>query len=219
MQKVRSNSRTTFKGIAASTTIVILRHHLGPALSAIVSPKLCSDLEIFRGKLQMHTVNKWAATNGHPLVHTSNLLKNQVNFIGCHIVEFQHVLHGPAILLPRVGSITQQKIAFLPKNFSVVLSDCVLAIKSRTNIDIELLGQAILEEWEVFRTAYGGTGAPYTTLERINEILSVCISARLMKLEASAKTISARLAITNIIAVESSIKDRSDPWYLLAASA
>ncbi len=179
VQKIQSNPRSTFKGIAASTTIAILHHHhIGRMVRPLETPVVNSDLEIFRGKLQMHTVDKWASVGGYPLVHTSNLSRNRVNFLSCPTVNFRHVVNGPAILLPRVGLVTQEKVAILPKCKSVVLSDCVLAIKSKTDNNVALMSQAIFEQWNIFRTAYGGTGAPYTTLERISEVLSLCINAQ-----------------------------------------
>ncbi|RYF47176.1 MAG: hypothetical protein EOO38_12665 [Cytophagaceae bacterium] len=99
------------------------------------------------------------------------------------------------------------------------MSDCVLAVRSKKNLDIERLGQAILEQWDTFRTAYGGTGAPYTTLERISEILSVCIGAQKVKIAPPAKTMNAVLTIHHNIAIGSTFEDIADPRYLLAASA
>ena len=126
----------------------------------------------------MHLVDEWVSVDGYPLVHTSNLSKNLVSLRGCRTVDYKHIMHGPAVLVPRVGLVTPEKIAFLPEGVSVVLSDCVLGIKCKMNTNASLLNQAILDDWEIFRSAYGGTGAPYTTLERIREVLSSCVNVQ-----------------------------------------
>ncbi|MDY7540124.1 N-6 DNA methylase [Undibacterium sp. RTI2.1] len=179
VQKILTNSRSTFKGIAASTTVAILHyHHIGRVAPPEITPAACLELEIIRGKLQMHLVNELTSVNSYPLVHTSNLSKNRVHILGGRTVDYKHLVNGPAVLVPRVGLVTQEKIAFLPEGETVVLSDCVLAIMCKTNANAKLMSQAILVDWNVFRTAYGGTGAPYTTLERIREALSHCANVQ-----------------------------------------
>ncbi|MYM29031.1 methyltransferase [Duganella sp. CY15W] len=180
VRKVLSNSRSTFKGIAASTTVAVLRYrqHNDFPLAKEKS-EVATDIEIVRGKLQMHTVEKWRSENGFPLVHTSNLVKNKIDLKEICIVNYKHVIRGPAVLIPRVGLVTRDKIAILPRHKSVVMSDCVLAVKCETNNHAKVLTDVLFAHWDVFRTAYGGTGAPYTTLERINEVVSYCINANL----------------------------------------
>jgi hypothetical protein len=179
VQKILSNSPSTFKGIAASTTVAILHyHHVSRVALPTARPVALPELEIIRGKLQMHTADKWSSADGYPLIHTSNLLLNKIHFLGCHIVDYKHIIHGPAVLVPRVGLVTREKVAILPEGTSVVMSDCVLAIQCKTNDNAKLMSQAIFSHWDTFRTAYGGTGAPYTTLERISETLAQCVNVR-----------------------------------------
>jgi hypothetical protein len=179
VQKVRRNSRNTFKGIAALTTVAIFHHRDQPQTvpnSNRIPRANAEQIKLVRGKVQMHSADRWEDVTGYPLIHTSDLVANRVKLTGTRRVTFRHVVKGPAVLLPRVGAVTPGKIAVLDEDVSIVLSDCVLAIACRSSDQARTIFSAIVSQWDLFRNAYGGTGAPYTTLDRISEWLTECLA-------------------------------------------
>ena len=55
-----------------------------------------------------------------------------------------------------------------------MLSDCVVALKVRSEDGALELRDHILSHWASFRALYRGTGAPYTTLRRIGDWIGPC---------------------------------------------
>lgn len=77
---------------------------------------------------------------------------------------------GPAVLLPRVGEPSARKLALFTGE-RVVLSDCVFGIECASRADSEALLGRMQEAWAYIASAYVGTGARYTTRERLTDTL------------------------------------------------
>jgi len=54
-----------------------------------------------------------------------------------------------------------------------VLSDCVIALKTENLDDARRVYDALMEHWDDFREVYNGTGAKYTTMERLRAFFGV----------------------------------------------
>ena len=54
-----------------------------------------------------------------------------------------------------------------------VLSDCVALLKTRTMEEAIVVKESILEHWPAFEHLYKGTGARYTTVERLKTAFGV----------------------------------------------
>jgi len=172
IEVVSSNPKNSFKGVSARTSIVRMKRKLAPQL--VESTPRIKDLQgavtqVIRGGNQMHSLK--VASEGAPLIHTSELRDGAVREAKCHIATAKTIL-GPALLFPRVGRATPQKICLLEENREVALSDCVLAVLCETIVQAEQLRREILKVWPSFAECYRGTGAPYVTVERATKILS-----------------------------------------------
>ena len=135
-----------------------------PIRAAIVS--------VVRGQTPMNTIEDKCSTRGLALVHSTNLQKNTIVGLKYKVAVNGSVLTGPAVLIPRVGTPRKDKICTILPGSNIALSDCVMAIKTRTAKDSRTLASAILENWAVFSSLYQGTGARYTTLRRIAGVFS-----------------------------------------------
>ncbi len=131
-----------------------------------------TSLSIFRGKVGMHTV-KNRLLNGNYLVHSTNLRGNNIvnvkHKIKCKISE----ISGPAVLIPRVGLPNPQKICTISRGTTFILSDCVIAIKTKSDKDSNELKSSIIDNWDDLNVLYKGTGARYITIERLKFFLGL----------------------------------------------
>lgn len=164
---IRDNSRTAFAGVAARTSIVrmsTLPHGCTRIYSVdtVTTPPLSS----YRGRCQMHGADLHQHKLGVPLVHTSELRMGRVEVGNLKVSGFTTIT-GPALLFPRVGRVTPEKIAILESGRSVVLSDCVLGLTCESASDAFIKRKEILAKWAEFACLYRGTGAPYVTVSRV----------------------------------------------------
>lgn len=161
----------TFSSARARTTLVSIRRLSAPRskyrATSVLTPKLGS---LIRGAYQMHFSSGNVGGISWPLVHTVNLQDGMVDLSGPH-VEWRNVVEGPALLFPRVGAITTGKVALLPAGVKVILSDCVFAVLCTSEARVRGLRGSIIRDWELFEMLYGGTGAPYTTREKVERYL------------------------------------------------
>lgn len=175
IEVIRDNSRSAFLGVSARTCLVRMTK-LEKQTAPVLFAALQAELQILRGRVQMHSRNVVSAAVGQPLVHTSHLLGGAVTESG-ECVEGP-VITGPALLLPRVGLATPGKLCVLGAGRRVTLSDCVLAVACKSVTEANSLRLRVLAAWPVFASAYRGTGAPYITLQRASTVLSEITKVR-----------------------------------------
>lgn len=125
---------------------------------------------IFRGKIGMHTLNG-NLENGNYLVHSTNLVNNEISKLSFKMIHPYSNIAGPAILLPRVGLPNKNKFCIIKKSDNYVLSDCILAIKTKTLKEAKQLQSHLLENWQEINSLYKGTGAKYITIDRLANYL------------------------------------------------
>lgn len=80
-------------------------------------------------------------------------------------------MRGPAVLIPRVGRLSEGKVALFNAHKKVVISDCVIAIKTETFQLAVRLRRLLIANFEPFSRHWVGTGAPFITLARLREAL------------------------------------------------
>ncbi|MBX3406693.1 MAG: methyltransferase [Phycisphaeraceae bacterium] len=130
---------------------------------------------VMRGSAQMHSLRIASRRTGFTLVHTDNLRGSTV--VGPHKrVWSTRPIRGSVVLLPRVGRTTLEKVVVLQTTRPIVLSDCVMAIECESVAEAHRVHQMIAQHWSRFQKCYGGTGAPYTTVEKIRLALRACMS-------------------------------------------
>jgi hypothetical protein len=172
VEVLRDNATSAFAGVRARTSLVRLSHT--PSTRSVAQDSLdvgyAATHELRRGQVQMHSVTISRSPDALPLVHTSHLLHGRVALTGPRVAARREV-HGPALLFPRVGRVTPEKVCVLDAGHTVVLSDCVIA-RELVSIDQTIrLRKEIVLEWAAFAEAYRGTGAPYLTLDRAAYVL------------------------------------------------
>ena len=167
------NGRGTFPNAYPSTSIVSVIKRLDVKKIAVLDTDETSfELEIVRGWKHMHL-----ARSNHlefeklPLIHTTSLRQGKVSFAGTYMVGSPAYFQGPALLIPRVGQITQGKICVLRTRRRIALSDCVFGIPFRSSTAAEAARTTLMDAWSEVERCYSGTGAPYTTISTIRHLL------------------------------------------------
>ena len=173
---VTDNHMRAFKNAAARTSIVIIRRKsLGEDFETS-GPSFKSDTlnVVRRGRVQMHSVR--FNNSGFPLVHTTELVGGKTRISDRDgLVLSTTIIRGPALLFPRVGMVTPEKICFLEDDITVTLSDCVLAVEFETSAKLKAAKDFIINDWSSFSRIYGGTGAKYTTVKKAEAYFQVLI--------------------------------------------
>jgi hypothetical protein len=130
-------------------------------------------LSIFRGKVSMDQINN----NGgqYYLVHSTNINNNKIDDLAIKIDKPHSEISGPAVLLPRVGKPNPLKTCIITKEENYILSDCIIAIKTKSIKEAIILHRYILDNWETIEDMYSGTGARYITINKIKQFLNLDI--------------------------------------------
>ena len=105
------------------------------------------------------------------LVHYTDIRNGTVLLNGRRGFGSFACVDGPAILIPRVGRVTAGKIAFYEGRHSVMLSDCVIALKPSSLKDAHILRNRLIDNLDQLRAHYIGTGAPFITIARLRAAL------------------------------------------------
>jgi len=129
-------------------------------------------LEIKRGRIGMHKIKK-TEKYAKQLIHSTNLKNNQLKNIKYRIKSNLSKIEGPAVLVSRVGQPDIRKICIIPSKKEYILSDCIIAIKTKSMEDSQLLKKSIINNWSSFSNLYKGTGAKYITIKRIKHFLNL----------------------------------------------
>jgi tRNA1(Val) A37 N6-methylase TrmN6 len=173
--------RGTFADSAASIVIVRLSPLQVPfaGIDSATAPQRSHagiSVRIIRGSCPMYLEAR--SRTGPTLVHSTDLLGGRVHLNGRRGSGVHRCVQGPAVLIPRVGAITQEKVAVLDAGPSIMLSDCVIALKTESHLLAHDLKQQVVDNLPLIRAFYVGTGAPFITLERLSKALislGICI--------------------------------------------
>ena len=169
--------RNTFAGCYPQT--VQLRAKLGQityqqqkqTLNGRVVPDSSISVRIVRGSIQMHSVCECNGWDSVPLLHTTQLKNGFVSKQLPRIKLGRSEVNGPAVLMPRVGNPSPDKLVFFSTNERIALSDCVLALICDSHEDVLRVYETIRREWSSIKACFGGTGAPYLTLGKLAHVL------------------------------------------------
>lgn len=171
---IAQNKEATFEKVRVKTSIIMIKNVKPKKYQKdmrILADRLNS--RVFRGKFQMHKASSKIIDNGYPLVHTSSLKNNTIDFLNCYKVTNENsIVRGPAILFPRVGNFNQEKICILTAGLEIVISDCIFAVKCKNLAEAECLKEAIYLNWNDFKNNYSGTGAIYSSLDKIDYFIN-----------------------------------------------
>ena len=174
LQIISENREGSFSKVRVKTSIVLIQN-IRPEINEIkYSDKLpaINELEVFRGKYQMHKIPKNKVTNGLPLIHTTNLKNGEIDMIKTNYVSGSYVVKGPSIIFRKVGDFNQDKICIFNGEEEIVISDCLFSIECKSIDQAEDIKEFILGNWLSFKENYSGTGALYSTLEKMQKFIN-----------------------------------------------
>lgn len=132
-----------------------------------------SVTSILRGCVRMQNPQYSKSKNAVPLIHTTNLQKGELVNLRRIMAGHNILVSGSGVVIPRVCNPNPNKVALLDEKTVYALSDCVSVLQTPTRIDAEKLRERIIEHWCDFVSIYKGTGAQYTTLERLKTLFGV----------------------------------------------
>ena len=168
--------KRSFPRCAASSAIVRLsqqrtteKNSVGCEVPQLSSSRDLRGIEIIRGTCPVHSMP--SERRGPRLVHSTDLRNTTVILNGHRGYGHYRCVDGPAVLLPRVGRLTPEKIGILPNAQRVMISDCVIALKTERLPAAERLQKTLHDNFDRLAEGYVGTGAPHVTLRRLQAIL------------------------------------------------
>lgn len=125
---------------------------------------------IIRGSIRMQNPAYSRSRKALRLIHTTNIRGGKLVDMKRVLPENHQKVSGYGVVIPRVCNPNPQKVALLDGNHTYALSDCVVVL---CTIDMEAAIQVrshILNNWQSFVNVYKGTGAQYTTIERLKKM-------------------------------------------------
>ena len=127
---------------------------------------------VTRGQIRMNDVAFSKKQTAIHLIHTTNI--QQGKLVNLKKVVISHgAISGFGVVIPRVCNPNKNKIAILDGSRRYVLSDCVMFLKTETMEDAVETRNYILANWDMFKMIYKGTGAQYTTLNRVKTLFGL----------------------------------------------
>jgi len=174
LEVVATNGRSAFQGCYPGTVLVHVRPlREGRALGQMVgSPKTAcrwrrGHIVVRRGTVQMHSLCEDLPKKSLPLVHSTELSDGKANTGRRGGPDGRSVVRGPAVLLPRVGRPSKDKISLYLSRSPVVISDCVFALLCEDSEHARAVQKAFTNRWPTVEQEYGGTCAPYLTVRSL----------------------------------------------------
>src|SRR5262249_34875791 len=139
-----------FVGCDASTDFV--RISTRPSLAKFrKSPKppakLRFSIELSRGKIDVPTAKSQTKRGTVPFVHSTHLQNCAVKLNGWKLQTQRSLLTSPAILLPRVGNPSPNKVALYTGRKRIALSDCVIAMHGLSIEKARVLHARLIAQW------------------------------------------------------------------------
>lgn len=180
---VAGTSPYAFEGARARGAIVVL------AASSPASTPECADAPqqrkrsarqvlLIRGGLPMFQAKRTRGA-GAALVHTTDLdhvISSGIGGLPRVKPLGRGMASGHLILLPRVGYPRCEQLVPLYLDREVQLSDCVFAVRCADAKTASRFSLKLRRAFDTLRSAYKGTGAPYTTCNRLAAALESCVA-------------------------------------------
>lgn len=123
--------------------------------------------EVTRGIVRMQGLHYSKSKKSILLVHTTNLQDGKLVNLTRIKGNYNRIEEGCGVLIPRVCNPNPHKIVLVRNRKKIVLSECVIFLKTATPELAEEVYNSIMRNWQVFVQIYTGTGAQYTTMERV----------------------------------------------------
>ena len=125
---------------------------------------------VVRGSIRMQKLTYSNSKKAPRLIHTTNIQKGKLVNLKRILAGDKITIDGYGVVIPRVCNPNPHKIAILDGRYTYILSDCVIALLTPTIEAAEQIRIHILNNWSLFVDIYRGTGAQYTTIERVKTL-------------------------------------------------
>ena len=172
VEQIGDVRKDAFRSHSVTVTVLRISRSSRQRKSAVEKPLLVSlrpyAVEMSRGSLSVHDYVE--TKTGPRFIHTTDMREGRLAPTIRKASAESRRVHGPAVLISRVGRPAKCKVVQLP-SCEAVLSDCVIALRTVPAGHEQALAATIAENWETFKAAYGGSCAPYITLKRLAETL------------------------------------------------
>lgn len=179
VETIQRLPRGSFPNAKASSVLLAVRRRKEPALLRVTPTESinnnrylndCRCVEVIRGRLRNCRLRERPIV-GSPFVHTTNLVDGKLARLDIYEASAL-ATKGPMLLLPRVGRFSADKVVIVESD-SLVLSDCVMALRIREPARLSALRSVLLHPVVGLARRYSGTGAPYITIRDLMSILRV----------------------------------------------
>ena len=133
--------------------------------------KLSID-RVSRGCFRMQNIAYSTSKKALRLIHTTNIYDGKLINMKRVVPSAHQIIDGFGVAIPRVCNPNSKKVALLDGG-KYVLSDCVIVLRTSTMESAVQVRDAIVNNWSLFKSLYKGTGAQYTTLERVKNMFGI----------------------------------------------
>ncbi|WP_210522156.1 DNA methyltransferase family protein [Hymenobacter terricola] len=177
MEVVELFARSAFAKCTPRTAIIRLTAGLAPASVVVAESSQRPEANVLtasllRGRQSNTLVLHSRKRNLLPFIHTTDLGQGLLHRTRKQIAPSDlPQAYGPAVLLPRVGKPTADKIVLFPAGAIAILSDCVFALECGSEQEAEQLQSLLISEWPKVEAAYGGTCARFISVEGLRKLL------------------------------------------------
>jgi tRNA1(Val) A37 N6-methylase TrmN6 len=174
LKQIGDVHRAAFDGRAVSVVLVELQRPKSATASSEGQRAKLVSLRAYSAQLMRGSLPRFRAIRSPvgslPYIHTTDLQAGELAIPPRKVAASTRLVEGPAVLLPRVGQPTADKVV-VHRSGTVVLSDCLFAIKTAPTGRVDELRALILEHWGEFERLYSGSCAPYVTVRALSEQL------------------------------------------------
>ncbi|KAJ8139126.1 hypothetical protein OY671_007661, partial [Metschnikowia pulcherrima] len=193
VEQIGDVRKNAFRSHSVTVTVLRISRSSRKHKSAGEKPSLVSlrpyAVEMSRGSLSVHDYVE--TKTGPRFIHTTDMREGRLAPTKRKASATRRRVHGPAVLISRVGRPSKDKVVRSP-SCEAVSSDCVVALRTVPAGHEQASAAAIVENWEIFKAAYGGSCAPYTTLKRLAEtLLRLGIASSIMADDLASKKVPA----------------------------
>lgn len=109
------------------------------------------------------------------VIHTTNLAQYDIrgsHATLCRLPSSARLSTDYAVMLPRVGRPSKEKIVVVDGYARrIAPTQCVLAVECSSLANALRLHRLLRDQWKELESIYGGTGAQYTTVARLEHLL------------------------------------------------
>jgi hypothetical protein len=160
--------RRAFRGCRAASVILAFQRRratptrLRPPTTQAATVGIAHLIADFvRGNVRHHEAIAEGIGRRRRFVHTTHLRASAAYPVLRRVPVGARTVRGHVVLIPRVGTVVASKVTVAYFRRSVVVSDCIFALRAATAHDALRLHRAIVAHWPIIVAEYVGTGAPH----------------------------------------------------------